>query len=78
MLVVAVGEHFDVVVADAVDVGWAALGEGEGEGLVELHLRLAREDAFVVVVTEDGGVGNLALDESVYDLEESLRYCQRV
>lgn len=65
-------EDVDVVVADAFDGVRAGLGEGVGEGFDEGHLGGAGEDAFVVVVAEDGGVGDVARDEEVGVFEDGL------
>lgn len=67
------GEDVEEVVSGAVDGGGARRGEGVGEGFVERHLGGAGEGAFVVVVAEDGGVGDFVLGEEGGDFEEGLR-----
>lgn len=78
VVVVATGQDFDVVVADAVDVCGAGLREGVREGFHESHLGFSRHGLFVVVVAKDGGVGYFALDEerSVFVYSLSFHFIQ--
>ncbi len=68
----AAAEHLNVVVADAVNVGRAGLGERVGQGFHNGHLRLAAHGLRVVVVAKDGSVGKLALLELESNLEDGL------
>ena len=60
------------VVSDAIYRVGTGLADGVGQGIVEIHLRVAGESAFVVVVAEDGCVWYLALCEGVDYLEQGL------
>ena len=66
----AAREDLVVVVSDAVDAGGAGFAKGEGQGLGEGHEGGAGEGAFVVVVAEDEGVGDGAVDEELGELED--------
>jgi len=85
MAVAAVGEDLEKVIANSafgvgVPVGTnnvraelgAGLGKGVGKGLEDSHHLLAGEVAQVIVVAEDAGVGDLALNEKLRHFEESL------
>lgn len=68
------GEDLDVVVADTVDIGRASRGHGVRKCLHERHLGFTGHGFLVIMVAEDGSIGDLAINENLGDLEDGLKH----
>ena len=67
----AAREYFEVVVANAFNLGRSGLGERVGKGLDKLHEGWPGEGPLVIVITEDQSVGDRAADEELGKFENS-------